>query len=169
MTEFKMPSLGADMEAGTLVEWRKKPGDLLQPGDIIAEVDTQKGLIEIEVFESGILEKYLIAEGDVVPVGSSMATIRPEGSAGETEEKAAERIHPIQEKEQTTEGKAPAPAEEVSEGKDVAAEEIHRKTSKRNLPQRNLPQRKLLKRNLPRKAKDQNISPCPKHSRKEQY
>ena len=51
MIEFKMPSLGADMEAGTLIEWRKKSGESVKRGDIIAEVETQKGLIEIEVFD----------------------------------------------------------------------------------------------------------------------
>ena len=52
MTEFVMPSLGADMEAGTLVEWLKKPGDAVKRGDVVAVVDTQKGAIEIEIFEA---------------------------------------------------------------------------------------------------------------------
>ena len=52
-----MPSLGADMEAGTLVEWLKHPGDAVKRGDIIAVVDTQKGAIEIEVFEDGVIEQ----------------------------------------------------------------------------------------------------------------
>ena len=49
MAEFRMPSLGANMEAGTLVEWLIKPGDKVKHGDIIAVVETQKGAIEIEV------------------------------------------------------------------------------------------------------------------------
>ena len=57
-----MPSLGADMEAGTLVEWVKHPGDTVKRGDIIAVVDTQKGAIEIEVFEDGVLEKTIVVE-----------------------------------------------------------------------------------------------------------
>ncbi|MDN3690161.1 dihydrolipoamide acetyltransferase family protein [Cyclobacterium jeungdonense] len=85
MIEFKMPSLGADMEDGTLVEWRKKPGDLINRGDIIADVDTQKGLIEIEVFEEGIIERLLLEEGVKVPVGTLMAVLRP--LDGETEDK----------------------------------------------------------------------------------
>jgi pyruvate dehydrogenase E2 component (dihydrolipoamide acetyltransferase) len=56
MAEFLMPSLGADMEAGTLVEWLKKPGDPVKRGDIIAVVETQKGAIEVECFEDGILD-----------------------------------------------------------------------------------------------------------------
>lgn len=75
MIEFLMPNLGADMEDGTLVEWRKKKGDTLKRGDIIAEVETQKGLIEIEVFEEGIIDELLIEEGTKVPVGTPMALI----------------------------------------------------------------------------------------------
>ena len=54
------------MEAGTLVEWVKHPGDVVKRGDIIAVVDTQKGAIEIEVFEDGILEKTVIEPGQQV-------------------------------------------------------------------------------------------------------
>jgi pyruvate dehydrogenase E2 component (dihydrolipoamide acetyltransferase) len=81
MGEFRMPSLGADMEAGTLVEWLKQPGDLLARGDIIAVVETQKGAIEIEVFQEGMLEAQLAAPGTVLPVGAVMARI----SGGETQ------------------------------------------------------------------------------------
>ena len=76
MIEFRMPSLGADMEAGTLVEWLKQPGDLLKRGDIIAVVETQKGAIEIEVFNDGVLAEQLTETGQKVPVGHVLATIR---------------------------------------------------------------------------------------------
>lgn len=93
MIKFQMPNLGADMEAGTLVEWRKQLGDNLMRGDIIADVETQKGLIEIEVFEEGILEKFLVREGEKVPVGTVLALIND----GKAEEKATavtiEEIH----------------------------------------------------------------------------
>ncbi|MBQ0732900.1 dihydrolipoamide acetyltransferase family protein [Aquimarina celericrescens] len=77
MIEFKMPSLGADMEDGTLIEWRVSSGDVVKRGDIIAEVDTQKGLIEIEVFEEGTIDRLIIKEGMKVPVGTIIATIIP--------------------------------------------------------------------------------------------
>ena len=76
-----MPSLGADMEAGTLVQWLKQPGDTLARGDIIAIVDTEKGAIEIEVFEDGVLDRTLVAPGQKVPVGTVLATIRGAGEA----------------------------------------------------------------------------------------
>lgn len=78
---FRMPSLGADMEAGTLVEWLKQPGDALKSGDIIAVVETQKGAIEVEVFEAGVLDRFLVQPGATVPVGEAMAEIRGDGEA----------------------------------------------------------------------------------------
>ncbi len=75
MGEFKMPSLGADMDAGTLVEWKLKPGDAVHRGDIIAAIETAKGVIEIEVFEEGILDKILFEPGQEVPVGQVLAFI----------------------------------------------------------------------------------------------
>jgi pyruvate dehydrogenase E2 component (dihydrolipoamide acetyltransferase) len=103
MIEFQMPSLGADMEAGTLVEWRKKPGDAVKRGDIIAEVETQKGLIEIEVFDEGIIGELLIKEGTKVPVGTVMALINSSATTLETKkaiipEKIAPVIQPTEEK-----------------------------------------------------------------------
>ena len=73
-----MPSLGADMEAGTLVEWLVKPGDRVKRGDIVAVVETQKGAIEIEIFETGEIEQILVELDTKVPVGTPLARIRTE-------------------------------------------------------------------------------------------
>ena len=70
-----MPSLGADMTAGVLAKWRVALGDRVSQGDIIAEVETDKGLIEVEVFESGVVERLLVQEGEKVPVGTVLAEI----------------------------------------------------------------------------------------------
>jgi pyruvate dehydrogenase E2 component (dihydrolipoamide acetyltransferase) len=74
-----MPILGADMTAGRLVEWYKRPGDSVTRGDIIAEVDTDKGAIDVEVFTSGVLERILVQPGEKVPVGTPLAIIRESG------------------------------------------------------------------------------------------
>jgi pyruvate dehydrogenase E2 component (dihydrolipoamide acetyltransferase) len=79
MTEFRMPSLGSDMEAGTLAAWLKKPGETVARGDVVAVVETQKGAIEIEAFEDGVLERCLIEPGVQVPVGTPLAIIRKPG------------------------------------------------------------------------------------------
>jgi pyruvate dehydrogenase E2 component (dihydrolipoamide acetyltransferase) len=76
MAEFLMPILGADMEAGTLVAWRKKPGDRVERGEVIADVETDKGAIEVEIFTSGIVERILVEPGAKVPVGTPLAVVR---------------------------------------------------------------------------------------------
>ena len=48
MSEFRMPSLGADMQYGTVVEWRVKPGDAVKRGEVVALVETEKGVIEVK-------------------------------------------------------------------------------------------------------------------------
>jgi pyruvate dehydrogenase E2 component (dihydrolipoamide acetyltransferase) len=75
MSDFLMPSLGADMEAGTLVEWLKRPGDRVTRGDVVAVVETQKGAIEIEIFEDGTIDELLVAPGTTVPVGTKLARL----------------------------------------------------------------------------------------------
>jgi pyruvate dehydrogenase E2 component (dihydrolipoamide acetyltransferase) len=75
MAEFRMPSLGADMEAGTLVEWLKRPGDRVKRGDVVAVVETQKGAIEVDIFEDGVIERWLVEPGTTVPVGTPLALI----------------------------------------------------------------------------------------------
>ena len=76
-----MPSLGADMDAGTLVEWLVKPGDWVKRGDIVAVVETQKGAIEIETYQAGEIEQILVDLHSEVPVGTALARIRTEGEA----------------------------------------------------------------------------------------
>ena len=78
MVDFRMPSLGADMEAGTLVEWLVKPGDRVKRGDVVAVVETQKGAIEIEIFEAGKIEQILVGLNTKVPVGTPLARIQTE-------------------------------------------------------------------------------------------
>lgn len=81
MAEFKMPTLGADMEAGTLYDWRVQPGDRVKRGDVIAAVETDKGVIDIEVFEDGVVGEILVAAGTLVPVGTVLAIIQAAGEA----------------------------------------------------------------------------------------
>lgn len=78
MGEFRMPSLGADMESGRLVEWLIKPGDSFKRGDIVATVETQKGLFEVEIFEEGVMGEPLVPAGQLVPVGTVLAITHTE-------------------------------------------------------------------------------------------
>jgi pyruvate dehydrogenase E2 component (dihydrolipoamide acetyltransferase) len=91
MSEFRMPSLGADMTAGKLVSWHVKPGDAVTRGDIVATVDTSKAEIDVEIFEDGTIGELLVGEGERVPVGAVLATVNggPRPAAAPEPEPAA--------------------------------------------------------------------------------
>lgn len=78
---FTMPRLGADMERGTLLEWRVAPGDAVRKGDIVALIDTEKSTVDIEVFESGTVAELLVEPGTEVEVGTPLARISADGHA----------------------------------------------------------------------------------------
>lgn len=78
MPEFRLPSLGADMEAATLVEWHVQPGAIVKRGEVLVSVETDKGIIDVEGFDDGVLEKILVPANTKVSVGTPLAFIRVE-------------------------------------------------------------------------------------------
>jgi pyruvate dehydrogenase E2 component (dihydrolipoamide acetyltransferase) len=80
VAEFTMPSLGADMDSGTLVEWLVAEGDTVRRGDPIAVVDTDKAAIEVESFDDGVVESFLVEPGTRVAVGTPLARLAPAGA-----------------------------------------------------------------------------------------
>ena len=81
MSDFVMPSLGADMSRATLVAWNVAPGDRVVRGDILCEVDTDKGVIEVEVWEDGIVRELVAEVGEDVSVGGVLARLDAPGVA----------------------------------------------------------------------------------------
>jgi pyruvate dehydrogenase E2 component (dihydrolipoamide acetyltransferase) len=79
VADFLMPSLGADMDEGTLVEWQIKPGDTVKRGQVVAVIETAKGAIDVEIFQEGVVEALLVAAGATVPVGQPIAKLRGAG------------------------------------------------------------------------------------------
>lgn len=84
-SEFRMPSLGADMEAGRLVVWKVDAGDAVSRGDVVATVETDKGAIDIEIWEDGVIDELLVAPDAKVPVGTVLARIRESATPGSPE------------------------------------------------------------------------------------
>ena len=74
-TEVTMPQMGADMTEGTLVKWVKQVGDQVNRGEVLAEIETDKATVELEAFESGVLKKLVVEEGETVPVGQVIAIL----------------------------------------------------------------------------------------------
>ena len=92
MSEFRLPALGADMEAGTLIEWKIKPGDTVKRGDIVAVVETDKGANEIEIFTDGTVEALLVETGKRVPVGTPIARLLEKGKTAPAPTPSAEEL-----------------------------------------------------------------------------
>ncbi|MCB8983817.1 MAG: 2-oxo acid dehydrogenase subunit E2 [Ardenticatenaceae bacterium] len=127
MSEFVMPSLGTDMEAGTLYEWFVKPGDAVQRGDVIASVETAKGVIDIEIFEDGRIDQLLVEPGTEVPVGTPIAVVvgaEPVAAAAvPVPVPAAAEAHPMDQKALVR----PSKPEPAHNGKRVRVSPVARK------------------------------------------
>lgn len=83
MIEFKLPSLGSDMDEGKLLEWHVKPGDAVKRGDVLAVVDTAKAAIDVESWSEGVVHELLIEPQTTIPVGAVMAILREPGETAE--------------------------------------------------------------------------------------
>ncbi|MFZ2013473.1 MAG: dihydrolipoamide acetyltransferase family protein [Nocardioides sp.] len=112
MSDFTMPSLGADMDSGTVIEWLVKPGDQVERGEPMAVVDTDKAAVEIESFQSGVVGELLVEPGQRVDVGTPLATLLPasgkQPSAAEPERPSRKR--PRKRAAAATPSTPPAPA-----------------------------------------------------------
>ncbi|MEM7791550.1 MAG: E3 binding domain-containing protein, partial [Verrucomicrobiota bacterium] len=121
-TIIEMPKLSDTMTVGTLVKWLKNEGDPIESGDMIAEVETDKATMEVEVFEDGVLLKQYCGSGEEVEVGGPIAAIGESGeevpaATGGTSATATESAPPA------TEEKKPKPAAEKTEAAPAPAVE----------------------------------------------
>ena len=90
MYEIVMPQLSDSMEEGKLIAWKVNPGDRVKTGDVIAEVESDKAIMEVQTFKNGTVKELLLKEGDEAPVGTVMARIEVEGG-GDREQGAGSR------------------------------------------------------------------------------
>src|SRR5688572_2043186 len=87
-TDILMPALSPTMEEGKLAKWLKKEGDPVKPGDVLAEIETDKATMEVEAIDEGVLAKILVADGtDNVAVNTRIAVL-----AGEAEDVSAAAV-----------------------------------------------------------------------------
>lgn len=131
MAEFVMPSLGADMTSGKLIAWRKKPGESVERGEILADIDTDKATIEVESFVSGVVEKVFVEPGEEVPVGTVMAVIREEGKPAAAPppppaRRERIRISPAAAKRAAERGVDPATLQRSGPGGRITLEDVER-------------------------------------------
>jgi pyruvate dehydrogenase E2 component (dihydrolipoamide acetyltransferase) len=81
MIEFRLPSLGSDMDEGTLLQWCVAPGQAVKKGDVVAVVDTSKAAVDVEIWVDGKVHELLTPIGQTIPVGSVMALVLAPGEA----------------------------------------------------------------------------------------
>ena len=81
LSEFRLPALGADMEEGTVVQWNVAPGDAVKRGQVVAVVETDKGAIDVEIFEDGVVRELVVQPGTKVPVGTVLARLETAGES----------------------------------------------------------------------------------------
>ncbi len=78
-TKVFMPKLGLTMVEGTIIEWQKKEGDKVEEAEVIFTVETEKITYEVEATQSGTLAKIIAQQGDVIPIGGTVAYILQPG------------------------------------------------------------------------------------------
>jgi pyruvate dehydrogenase E2 component (dihydrolipoamide acetyltransferase) len=109
ISEVTMPSMGADMTEGTIAKWLKAEGDSVSRGDKLAEIETDKTVVEMEAYAEGLLRKIVVPEGTLVQVGTVIAFI---GDAGDEITEVAEAVPAAEapKSEATPVSATPAPA-----------------------------------------------------------
>ena len=130
ITEVTMPSMGADMTEGTIVKWLKSEGDEVKRGDKLAEIETDKTVVEMESYGEGILRKIVVPEGQVVPVGDLIAYVGAQDD--EIPQTASEPTQDNSSEEDQTKESPPSsiPQESSEIGSRVKASPIAKKLAK---------------------------------------
>jgi pyruvate dehydrogenase E2 component (dihydrolipoamide acetyltransferase) len=95
LSEFTLPALGADMDDGTVVEWKVAPGQAVKRGDVVAVVETDKGAIDVEIFLDGTVREILVPVGTKVPVGTPLARIETADARAQVSPAARRRAHEL--------------------------------------------------------------------------
>src|ERR671923_630475 len=123
MPDVNMPKLSDTMEEGTVLEWKKKDGDQVSKGDVLAEIESDKASFEIEAESEGVLH-IVVDKGSPVPVGQQIATIGGEAPAEESAPQAPEESDQGGEVEgEVTREAGPGQTERTAEEPAAAAQE----------------------------------------------
>ncbi len=128
MIEITMPRLSDTMEEGAITTWLKQPGDRVEIGDVLVEIETDKANMELEAYEAGTLAKILVPEGELVPIGTPIALLddgKPSDSATPVAPAAALAENPVTEPAEPAAPAEPAEAataQEPGQGSPAAPE-----------------------------------------------
>src|SRR6266576_1414516 len=143
MPEIQMPKLSDTMSEGTLVSWKKKKGDQVSAGEVLAEIETDKATMEWESPEDGTLTEIYVEEGGKVNVGDKIAFIGAEGDEAPKDEEQEKEKEEKEEKPKTEEKKqkkaAPPKAEKKAEPVEAGVSPAQSASASGGPPQREEP------------------------------
>ncbi|MFN6961140.1 MAG: dihydrolipoamide acetyltransferase family protein [Rhodocyclaceae bacterium] len=108
MIDFKLPSLGADMDEGTLLEWKVKPGDTVKKGQVICVVDTAKAAIDVEIWQEGTVAELIAQPGEKMPVGTVIARLVAPEEPAQPQPSVSEAAAPMARRTEATAVTPPA-------------------------------------------------------------
>ncbi len=134
MPEIQMPKLSDTMTEGTLVSWKKKVGDEVAAGEVLAEIETDKATMEWEATDDGILQKIYVEEGGKVNVGDRIAFIGEEGEAPEDGEEA-----------EASDDDSEPETKEIEEGDEQMGDEAGEEPAAKAEPEKKAPAKKKAK------------------------
>ncbi|WP_174555196.1 dihydrolipoamide acetyltransferase family protein [Nocardia anaemiae] len=130
MPDVIMPRLSDTMEEGVVVAWLKQVGDKISRGDILAEIETDKALMELEAYEDGVLEQILFEPGSRVPIGNTIALIGDgTGSATAVPNPAAESVADTASDHVAPSSGPGAPSDPIEAAENVSSDTVTRKKS----------------------------------------
>src|SRR5579864_6083100 len=136
MPEIQMPKLSDTMTEGTLVTWKKKKGDKVSAGEVIAEIETDKATMEWESPDDGTLTEIYINEGEKVNVGDKIAFIGQKGEEAPRKEEKPKEAKPEQKTEEKTQAETEKPAPAQKEQKETAPAQEKKKPGEGTAPAR---------------------------------
>jgi len=157
---YPMPSLGAGMEAGTVVEWHVQPGQKVSRGDVVGVVDTEKGAIEIEIWEDAEVAEIVAAPGTRVPVGEPLLLLKETETEAETPAREAETDADAETPEAATTPEAPVarePQPSTEPTDDDVVEEVWNEPSPDPPPAAEPPRRLRVSPVARKRAKELNL------------
>jgi len=124
-TTVDMPQMGFDMKEGTVAKWRKQEGEQVSRGEVIAEIETDKAVVEMEAYASGTLRKIMVHENNAVPVGTLIAIIADPDEDISSLETSQQAFTTVEDKPLTSmESSAATTQESASQGRDSSTSVI---------------------------------------------
>ncbi len=130
MKEIKVPELAESITEGTIAEWLVKPGDRVEKGDPVVELETDKVNVEVNTDYSGVIAELLFEEGDDVNVGETIAKVDESGEATPAAESAPQEEAPAAEAKEEAQPQAEEAPAAASQDQDVVASPAARKLAR---------------------------------------